>query len=100
MRGFFMPQIRLAAISKGTRRFPERRPRHGVLATGISGTDGARHMRNILFAASAIATLAIPSAASAQYYSTETYAAPPSVYAAPPAYVAPAPGTMVESQVY
>ena len=55
-------------------------------------------MRNILFAASAIAALAIPGVASAQYYSTEPYGPPP-VYVAPPSgYVAP-PG-MVESQVY
>ena len=54
-------------------------------------------MRNILFAASAIVALAIPGAASAQYYATETYAAPPAAYVAPgAAYVAP----MVESQVY
>ena len=52
-------------------------------------------MRNILFAATAAAALAIPGAASAQYYSTETYVAP----AAP--YVAPVPGApMVESPVY
>ena len=51
-------------------------------------------MRNVLFAASAIAAFAIPTAASAQYYSTETYVTPP------PAYVAPAPGTMVEAPVY
>ena len=49
-------------------------------------------MRNILFAACAVAALAIPGAASAQYYSTETYVAPP-------AYVAPG-APMVESQVY
>jgi hypothetical protein len=49
-------------------------------------------MRNILFAASAIAAFAIPGAASAQYYTTDPYAAPP-------AYVAPAPG-MVDAPVY
>jgi hypothetical protein len=51
-------------------------------------------MRNVLFAASAVAALAIPTVASAQYYTTDPYAAPP------PAYVAPAPGTMVQSPVY
>jgi len=59
-------------------------------------------MRNILFAAAAVAAFAIPGAASAQYYSTETYAAPPAPYVAPaPAapYVGPG-GPMVESQVY
>jgi hypothetical protein len=50
-------------------------------------------MRNILLAASAFAAIAIPTAASAQYY----YGAP-DTYGPPPAYVAPAP--MVESQVY
>ncbi|MBV8836806.1 MAG: hypothetical protein JO000_09715 [Alphaproteobacteria bacterium] len=57
-------------------------------------------MRNILFAASALAALAIPGVASAQYYSTETYVAPPAPYLAPaPGYVVPG-GPMVESQVY
>lgn len=57
-------------------------------------------MRNVLFAASAIAALAIPTVASAQYYTTDPYAAPPPVYGAPPAYVAPAPGAMVDAPVY
>lgn len=57
-------------------------------------------MRNTLFAASAIAALAIPGAASAQYYSTETYAPPPAPYVAAPGAAYVAPGPMVESQVY
>ena len=56
-------------------------------------------MRNVLFAASAIAALAIPTVASAQYYTTDPYAPPPA-YGAPPAYVAPAPGAMVDAPVY
>jgi hypothetical protein len=50
-------------------------------------------MRKLLFAASAIAALAIPAAASAQFYYQGGYYAPGT------AYVAPAPG-MVQSQVY
>ena len=50
-------------------------------------------MKKILFAASAIVALAIPGAASAQYYYSDTYVAPGTTY------VAPAPG-MVQSQVY
>ncbi len=58
-------------------------------------------MRNILFAATTIVALAIPGAASAQYYSTDTYVAPAAPYVAPApgAYVAPG-APMVESQVY
>jgi hypothetical protein len=58
-------------------------------------------MRNVLFAASAIVALAVPGAASAQYYydAADVYAPPPAAYVAPPAtYVAPAP--MAQSQVY
>ena len=62
-------------------------------------------MRNVLFAASAVAALAVPGAASAQYYyeAADTlpptvYVAPsPSPYAQPPAVVGP---PMVQSQVY
>ncbi len=69
-------------------------------------------MRNSLFAASAIAALAVPGAASAQYYNAaDIYAPPPAAYVAPApgAYVTPAPGAylapgpgapMVQSQVY
>jgi len=70
-------------------------------------------MRRILTTACALAALAIPGAASAQYYSTaDVYAPPPAAYVAP-GYVAPgatyvtpgatyvAPGApMVEGQVY
>jgi hypothetical protein len=57
-------------------------------------------MRKMLFAASAIVALAIPGAASAQYYYSDSYVAPGAPYVAPgTAYVAPAPG-MVQSQVY
>lgn len=57
-------------------------------------------MRKILFAASAIAALAIPGAASAQYYYGDSYGAPGPTYVAPGnTYVAPAPG-MVQGQVY
>lgn len=55
-------------------------------------------MRTALFAASALATVMMPGAASAQYYydAADVYAPPPAAtYVAP---VAPAP--MVESQVY
>jgi hypothetical protein len=58
-------------------------------------------MRKILFAASAIVALAIPGAASAQYYyAADAYGPPATTYVAPgTTYVAPAPG-MVQSQVY
>jgi hypothetical protein len=63
-------------------------------------------MRNVLFAASAVAALAVPGAASAQYYyqAADVYA-PPTVYVAPsPSPYARAPAVvgapMVESQVY
>src|SRR5690349_23900719 len=64
------------------------------------------HMRNVLFAATAVAALAVPGAASAQYYYQAADAYPPStVYVAPsPSPYAQAPavvGTpMVQSQVY
>jgi hypothetical protein len=50
-------------------------------------------MRTVLIAASALASVAVPGAASAQYYRAADVYAPP-----PAAYVAPAP--MVQSQVY
>ena len=61
-------------------------------------------MRKILFAVSAVAALAVPGAASAQYYyeAADVYAPPPAVYGVPrvvtqpPVVAAP----MVESQVY
>ena len=62
-------------------------------------------MRNILFAASAIAALAVPGAASAQYHYGAADTLPPTVYVAPspspyaqPPAVVGAP--MVQSQVY
>jgi hypothetical protein len=52
-------------------------------------------MRNMLFAASVAAGLAVPGAASAQYYYDGTYAPPVTTY------VAPAPAApMVQSDVY
>jgi hypothetical protein len=55
----------------------------------------------MLFAAAAVAVLAFPAAASAQYYYDGAYAPPATTYVAPGAYVAPAPGApMVQSQVY
>ena len=62
-------------------------------------------MRNVLFAASALAALAAPSAASAQYYyqAADVYAPPSAAYVAPPRVVTQAPvvaAPMVESQVY
>ncbi len=65
-------------------------------------------MRKILLAACAIGALAVPTAASAQYYSTaDVYAPPATTYVAPgttyvtpgTTYVAPA-APMVQSQVY
>jgi len=59
---------------------------------------GGRIMRKYLLAASAIAALAaVPTAASAQYYS-DGYAQPGTVYVNPPAVYAPPP--MTQSQVY
>jgi len=57
-------------------------------------------MRSLLFAASTLAVLAVPGAASAQYYydAADVYAPPPAAYVAPPV-VAPA-APMVQSQVY
>lgn len=63
-------------------------------------------MRNVLFAASAVAALVMPGAASAQYYSAaDVYAPPPAAYVAPaPSPYAPPPAVvgapMVQSQVY
>ena len=62
-------------------------------------------MRNVLFAASAVAALALPGAASAQYYQAADVYAPPTVYVAPsPSPYARAPAVvgapLVESQVY
>jgi hypothetical protein len=60
-------------------------------------------MRKILFAAFTFAALAVPGAASAQYYSTaDVYAPPPAAYVVPPAAVVPpvVAAPMVGSQVY
>jgi hypothetical protein len=69
-------------------------------------------MRNVLLAATTLATLAIPTVASAQYYydAADVYAPPPAVYVNPPVTTYVTPGAvvrppvvaapMVESQVY
>jgi hypothetical protein len=62
-------------------------------------------MRQLLLAASAVALVAMPGVASAQYYyeSADVYAPPPSAYVVRPPVVASPPvvaGPMVESQVY
>jgi hypothetical protein len=105
LRGFFCAKI-CHAVSIGICRFPERSrapvrfiPRLSELIL----SELMEHvMRNVLFAASAIVALAVPGAASAQYYygAADVYAPPPpAAYVAPPAtYVAPAP--MAQSQVY
>lgn len=62
-------------------------------------------MRKLLFAVSAVAALAVPGAASAQYYydAADVYAPPPAAYVVPPRVVTQPPvvaAPLVESQVY
>lgn len=62
-------------------------------------------MRKILIAVCTVAALAVPGAASAQYYydAADVYAPPPAAYVVPPRVVTQPPvvaAPMVESQVY